>query len=956
MARYLVNQHIVTPSQRDSLQAELVGRMQDEGLSRLEMSIDLDRRTFEAWETRIFNEYDVFRNTDYKSKNHIKRWLRYLRKTKCGPPQLQEANKANSRRVPSQGSISSSFGPQPVPVADPLRPRFNPLNPNISSSNHAPINLPRIRLPPMLFPKPPRVNQQPIALPLVHKHVQGQISTPASEVLPTNGLHREFPPSQSTSQHFASLMNRPSMEQRFTVSSTTYPQMSFLTPGNLSTIRGTTYVSEVENTASRRTGVVRSVDYDRSRKAQHLPEASQVDIIQLSPLDEDLRAEHLIDQPPINTLSIDKPSIARPSIDQISSNQAQIIEVTSDTPPGLPARGAPPPAKRSDLGHKTQGPEFALPMKPSPRQWRSQSMPARQGGSGQSTERVALEAELPKSPPTEIIASGSAVPVSQSQRNQLPGSQPCDNQLVQSQSTSSTTSSSVLPLAVSSLSKGPASSSRLARHATYLELDTPCTQVPKSSEMQLQIYDLDRQDLYPISECISLSDITDDLNQHSFSWETFQELLAETELEYSLTHHSILWLHPESRTDIRLRSPRNIKSAVEAYRRLGHSLVLCGFFETPKPILTRSDVRHVEAISRCSLTSCATPQPSEEGKETECSDWRREKVSHNAFNPCEMVMQSSGPRGDAVAGLTAQQPSEGEVFHLAPALNASEDRGLQSTGSAEADGDVQKEGQEELTLEDTESRDTNVHSIDNESSDGPLTPRMANAEDSIAIEDPLSQSRTGSQQRRSLGSENFLSSSSISQSSPGCEQQEVTAREDNEFGQPSQQTCGNSELGSAGVSLPQKRDALKRRQSPDSSNHEAEGERRDKRPRLEMSSPQPLDELRDTIVVQPASGLVRDQGPSQPLEAPSVQMPCAIEIEDDIEYEIQDIVEEFYQRRGRGKAKIYSVKWKEFALPEDTDAVNMKDTEALDRWEEFTRDARLADGTLPDGFRRELQA
>ena len=62
---------------------------------------------------------------------------------------------------------------------------------------------------------------------------------------------------------------------------------------------------------------------------------------------------------------------------------------------------------------------------------------------------------------------------------------------------------------------------------------------------------------------------------------------------------------------------------------------------------------------------------------------------------------------------------------------------------------------------------------------------------------------------------------------------------------------------------------------------------------------------------------------------------------------------EKWKRRGRGWRLYYEVKWAGYALTDLQPAELLEETEALDRWEAYTKDVRSEEGRLPEGFRRD---
>ena len=92
-----------------------------------------------------------------------------------------------------------------------------------------------------------------------------------------------------------------------------------------------------------------------------------------------------------------------------------------------------------------------------------------------------------------------------------------------------------------------------------------------------------------------------------------------------------------------------------------------------------------------------------------------------------------------------------------------------------------------------------------------------------------------------------------------------------------------------------------------------------------------------------------DPLPSQPSDD---SQPEAIIVDGEQEWAVEEIVAEKVVRRGRGRQIQYEVKWTGYAETDWQPAQNMKETEALDRWIEFSKGARDAGGQLPQGFRR----
>jgi hypothetical protein len=92
-----------------------------------------------------------------------------------------------------------------------------------------------------------------------------------------------------------------------------------------------------------------------------------------------------------------------------------------------------------------------------------------------------------------------------------------------------------------------------------------------------------------------------------------------------------------------------------------------------------------------------------------------------------------------------------------------------------------------------------------------------------------------------------------------------------------------------------------------------------------------------------------DPLPSQPSDD---SQPEAIIVDGEQEWAVEEIVAEKVVRRGRGVQTQYEVKWTGYAETDWQPAQNMEETEALDRWIEYSKDARDTNGRLPQGFRR----
>jgi hypothetical protein len=82
--------------------------------------------------------------------------------------------------------------------------------------------------------------------------------------------------------------------------------------------------------------------------------------------------------------------------------------------------------------------------------------------------------------------------------------------------------------------------------------------------------------------------------------------------------------------------------------------------------------------------------------------------------------------------------------------------------------------------------------------------------------------------------------------------------------------------------------------------------------------------------------------------------PPALLVDGEEEWVVEDIVGESRRRWGRGWRVQYDVKWKGYHRTSLEPAALLQDTEALTRWEDYSRPYRDADGDLPQGFRREI--
>jgi hypothetical protein len=80
--------------------------------------------------------------------------------------------------------------------------------------------------------------------------------------------------------------------------------------------------------------------------------------------------------------------------------------------------------------------------------------------------------------------------------------------------------------------------------------------------------------------------------------------------------------------------------------------------------------------------------------------------------------------------------------------------------------------------------------------------------------------------------------------------------------------------------------------------------------------------------------------------------PLPLRVDDAEEWTVEEIVGEQLKRRGRGWKLYYEVKWKGYHRTDLQPAELLADTEALDRWEAYTKDYRDNQNRLPEGFRR----
>jgi ribosomal protein L21E len=81
--------------------------------------------------------------------------------------------------------------------------------------------------------------------------------------------------------------------------------------------------------------------------------------------------------------------------------------------------------------------------------------------------------------------------------------------------------------------------------------------------------------------------------------------------------------------------------------------------------------------------------------------------------------------------------------------------------------------------------------------------------------------------------------------------------------------------------------------------------------------------------------------------------PLPLQIDGEDEWVVEEILEEQLRRRGRGWKLYFDVKWKGYHQTTLEPVEILENTEALDRWEEYTREYRDEAGRLPEGFRRD---
>ena len=107
-------------------------------------------------------------------------------------------------------------------------------------------------------------------------------------------------------------------------------------------------------------------------------------------------------------------------------------------------------------------------------------------------------------------------------------------------------------------------------------------------------------------------------------------------------------------------------------------------------------------------------------------------------------------------------------------------------------------------------------------------------------------------------------------------------------------------------------------------------------------------EVHDVFHVDRVKLAATDPFPSQVLDD---EQPPAILVDNEEEYEVEDIVREEWRRRGRGKRLWYEVKWAKYAETSWEPADGLEETVALTRWIDRTKDLRDMDNALPPGFR-----
>jgi len=81
--------------------------------------------------------------------------------------------------------------------------------------------------------------------------------------------------------------------------------------------------------------------------------------------------------------------------------------------------------------------------------------------------------------------------------------------------------------------------------------------------------------------------------------------------------------------------------------------------------------------------------------------------------------------------------------------------------------------------------------------------------------------------------------------------------------------------------------------------------------------------------------------------------PLPLQVDGEKEWTVEEILSEHQKRRGRGWKLYLEVKWKGYHRTTLEPAEALSNTEAVDRWETYTRDFRDEEGRLPEGFRRE---
>jgi hypothetical protein len=89
-----------------------------------------------------------------------------------------------------------------------------------------------------------------------------------------------------------------------------------------------------------------------------------------------------------------------------------------------------------------------------------------------------------------------------------------------------------------------------------------------------------------------------------------------------------------------------------------------------------------------------------------------------------------------------------------------------------------------------------------------------------------------------------------------------------------------------------------------------------------------------------------------PSQSQDDSQPLPLQVDGEDEWVVEEIVAEDRRRRGRGWRLLYEVKWKGFHLTTPEPADLLLETEALTRWENYSRPHRNEEGQLPTGFRR----